>query len=81
MKIELRIRLYGIQSNNIRVMNTALKPDNLYNDSYETKIHCKVENAYLECRIYGSNVMKIKGLFNDLIVNINTILKALSLIE
>ena len=75
MKIEVKIRL--LNYSNVEILSKALEPDNLNINSYESNVSCENKQDFLECTISGNNVMKIKSLFNDLMINIDVILKAL----
>lgn|GEM_PF-2018906 len=75
MKIEVTIELYGVK--NVDAIINALEPDNItYKEYSSDEISCTRSKEVLICKIKSADILKARGLLNDLLVNLQVILKS-----
>ncbi len=76
MEIEIIVELYEIK--HLEILSKAMEPDNtVYKHLPLSKVLCKAEKNRLICKISGSDILKVKGLFNDLTANLYAVMKSL----
>ena len=80
MKVKITIEICDVD--NVNTILSALEPDNVaYNYPYQSEISCKRNGEILVCEIKSTDILKAKGLLNDLLVNLYVVLKAFDVIK